>query len=82
MAKETGLGWTTLSVDDSGGSPVVIKNDITDLSISTPRGVQDTTGMYDGVLPTVVAAYRPPHRLDPRCVREDRAQVPRLSKSK
>ncbi len=45
MAKETGLGWTTLSVDDSGGTPVVIKNDITDLSISTPRGVQDVTGV-------------------------------------
>ena len=45
MSKESGLGWTTLSVDDSGTSPVVIKNDITDLSISTPRGVQDVTGI-------------------------------------
>jgi hypothetical protein len=45
MAKETGLGWTTLSVDDSGGTPVDIKNDITDLSFATPRGIQDVTGV-------------------------------------
>ena len=45
MAKETGLGWTTLSVDDSGGSARAIVNDITDVSFSTPRGVQDTTGI-------------------------------------
>src|SRR4051812_22577107 len=42
--KESGLGWTTLSVDDSGGSVQAIKNDVTNLSFSTPRGVQDTTG--------------------------------------
>ena len=45
MAKQSGLGWTTLSVDDSAGSPQVIKNDVTDLQLSTPRGVQDTTGV-------------------------------------
>lgn len=45
MAKENGLGWTTLSVDDSGGVVRAIKNDITNLSISTPRGVQDVTGI-------------------------------------
>ena len=45
MAKSTGLGWTTLSVDDSGGTPQVIKNDITNLQFSTPRGVQDVTGI-------------------------------------
>jgi hypothetical protein len=39
------LGWTTLSLDDSGGTPVVIKNDVTNLSFSTPRGVQDVTGV-------------------------------------
>ena len=31
MAKSTGLGWTTLSVDDSGGTVRVIKNDVTNL---------------------------------------------------
>jgi hypothetical protein len=45
MAKESGLGWTTLSVDDSAGSVVVIKNDVTNLQFSVPRGVQDVTGV-------------------------------------
>lgn len=45
MAKESGIGWTTLSVDDSAGSPQAIKNDITNLAISTPRAVQDVTGI-------------------------------------
>lgn len=45
MAKASGLAQTTLSVDDSGGSVRAIKNDITDWSASTPRGVQDVTGV-------------------------------------
>jgi len=45
MAKETGLGWTTLSVDDSGGSARAIVNDVTNFNFSTPRGVQDVTGV-------------------------------------
>lgn len=45
MAKEAGLGITTLSVDDSGGSVCAIVNDVTSFSISTPRGVQDVTGV-------------------------------------
>jgi hypothetical protein len=45
MAKESGLGWTTLSVDDSGGTPRAIKNDITNFTFATPRGVQDITGV-------------------------------------
>lgn len=45
MTKQTGLGWTTCSVDDSAGAAKAIKNDITNLSFSTPRGVQDTTGI-------------------------------------
>jgi hypothetical protein len=45
MAKETGLGWTTLSVDDSGGTPKTIINDVTNFNFSTPRGVQDVTGV-------------------------------------
>ncbi len=43
--KETGLGWTTLSVDDSGGSVQAIKNDVTNFTFGTPRGVQDVTGV-------------------------------------
>lgn len=45
MAKETGLGWTTLSVDDSGGTPQAIKNDITNFEFATPREVQNVTGI-------------------------------------
>jgi hypothetical protein len=45
MAKASGLGWTTCSVDDAGGTPKAIKNDITDLQFSTPRAVQDITGI-------------------------------------
>lgn len=45
MAKESGLGWTSLSIDDSGGTLRDIRNDITNMSVSLPRGVQDTTGI-------------------------------------
>lgn len=45
MSKETGLGWTTLSVDDSSGSVCAIKNDVTNFQFATPRAVQDVTGV-------------------------------------
>ena len=45
MSKESGLGWTTFSVDDSSGSAKAIKNDITNFTFATPRGVQDVTGI-------------------------------------
>jgi hypothetical protein len=45
LAKETGLGWTTLSVDNSAGSANAIKNDITNFTFATPRGIQDVTGL-------------------------------------
>lgn len=45
MAKSSGLGWTTLSVDNSAGTAQPIKNDITNLQFATPRGVQDVTGV-------------------------------------
>lgn len=45
MAKESGLGWTTCSVDDSSGTVKAIVNDVTDLSFATPRAVQDVTGI-------------------------------------
>jgi hypothetical protein len=45
MAKQTGLGWTTLSVDDAAGTPRDLRNDITNLQFATPRGVQDVTGI-------------------------------------
>lgn len=45
MAKESGLGWTTLSVDDSVPAAQDIKNDITNFNFATPRGVWDVTGI-------------------------------------
>ena len=45
MAKQSGLAWTTLSVDTSGGSAKAIKNDITNFQFATPRAVQDVTGV-------------------------------------
>jgi hypothetical protein len=45
MAKESGLGWTTLSLDDAAASPQVIKNDVTNFEFATPRGVQEVTGV-------------------------------------
>jgi len=45
MAKQSGLAMTTLSVDDSSGTARAIINDITNFTVSTPRGVQDITGV-------------------------------------
>src|SRR5260221_2136535 len=45
MAKVTGLGQTALTVDDSSGTPQAIINDFTNWQFSTPRGLQDVTGV-------------------------------------
>jgi hypothetical protein len=45
LAKASGLGWTTLSVDDSSNAQQAIKNDFTNLQFATPRGVYDWTGI-------------------------------------
>lgn len=45
MAKETGLGWTTLDVDDEAGGAQDIREDVTSLSFATPRAVQDVTNL-------------------------------------
>jgi len=45
MAKQSGLGWTTYSVDDAAGVVRTIINDVTNLQFATPRGVQDITGI-------------------------------------
>jgi hypothetical protein len=44
MSKSTGLG-AVISVDDSGGTPRTISNDVNNFSFATPRGVQDVTGV-------------------------------------
>ncbi len=46
MAKASGIGWTALTVDDSGGaSNTDIRNDVTNLQFATPRAVTDVTGI-------------------------------------
>lgn len=45
MAKESGLGWTTLSVDGSDTAANDIKNDVTNFEFATPRAVQEITGV-------------------------------------
>jgi hypothetical protein len=45
ISKESGLGWTTCSIDDSAGTLRAIINDVNSLNFSTPRGVQDVTGL-------------------------------------
>lgn len=45
MAKSSGLGWTTLSIDDVGGTPVALKNDFNAVQFGTPLAVQDVTGL-------------------------------------
>jgi hypothetical protein len=45
MTKENGLGWTTLSVDDAGGTARDIRTDVPGMEFSTPREVQEITGI-------------------------------------
>lgn len=45
MAKETGLGWTTLSVEDAGAVARDIRNDLTNLDFATPYADQNVTGI-------------------------------------
>lgn len=45
MAKQSGIAWTALTVDDGGGTARDIRNDITDFQFATPRGTQDITGI-------------------------------------
>ena len=40
MAKESGLGWTTLTVASND-----LRNDVRSLDLATPREVQDVTGI-------------------------------------
>ena len=45
LAKSSGLGWSVASVDDASNTQQAIKNDFTNLQFSTPRAVQDVTGI-------------------------------------
>jgi len=45
MPKQTGLGWTTLDVDDSAGVAQDLRDNTTNFEFSTPIAVQETTGV-------------------------------------
>lgn len=45
MAKESGLGWTRLEVDDGGAVARDIKNDVTNFEFAMPIAVQEITGV-------------------------------------
>jgi hypothetical protein len=45
MAKQTGLGMTSLTVDDNTPTGRDIVNDVTNFACSMPRAVQDVTGV-------------------------------------
>ncbi len=44
MAKTSGLGAAVI-VADAGGTPRTISNDVGEFQFSTPKGVQETTGV-------------------------------------
>ncbi len=46
IAKESGIGMV-ISIDDGSGAAQVLTDDITDLVIGIPRGIQDVTGVGD-----------------------------------
>jgi hypothetical protein len=45
MAKQSGLGLAVYNVDDAAGTVKDLRNDIGNFGISTPRAVQDVTGL-------------------------------------
>lgn len=45
MSKATGLGWTTLMIDDVSGTPQDLRNDFNSVQFATPFAVQDVTGI-------------------------------------
>lgn len=53
MAKQGGLGMV-VNVDDSGGNVQNISNDITNLTFSTPRSVQDVTGINSSAMERIL----------------------------
>lgn len=50
MAIESGLGWTTFNVDDSGGSARDLRTSTFNLDWTMPRGVQDITSLAESAM--------------------------------
>lgn len=53
MAKESGLGFS-VTVDDSAGTGRNISNDIKNVSVRTPSGIQDITGLDKSAIERLV----------------------------
>lgn len=45
MAKETGLGWSVLTVQNDALAAQDLRNDITNFDFATPYNMQETTGV-------------------------------------
>lgn len=55
MPKQSGLAWTTLSVEESDGATARdLRNDITNFQFATPRGIQDVTGVDKSAIERLV----------------------------
>ena len=50
MAIESGLGWSTFNLDDSGGTPRDLRSDVFTLDWTMPRGVQDITALSQSAM--------------------------------
>jgi len=50
MAIESGLGWTTFEIDDSGGNARDIRTSTFNLDWTMPRGVQDITSLAESAM--------------------------------
>ena len=45
MAKQSGLGWTTLNIDDAGSSAQDLREDTNSFTFATPINVAEVTGL-------------------------------------
>lgn len=45
MSKQSGLGWTTASIDTSAGVAKALVNSFTSIEVATPIAVQEVTGL-------------------------------------
>lgn len=50
VSVESGLGWTSFSIDDASGTLRDLKSVTTSLSFATPRAVQDISALGDSAM--------------------------------
>lgn len=53
MGKETGIG-ASLTIDDSGGTPCDISNDVSSWSVGTPQNMIEVTGIDKAALERLI----------------------------